>query len=97
MDDSRLRFEDEELLKDVIMLAGQVLSESGAEGTRIEGTMDRIAYHYGYTNCNSFATNTVINFSLHTQSYPRVFRIKKRNTNLSKISKTADCKIKLDN
>ncbi len=31
------------LLKDVVMLAARILLESGAEGTRVEDTMTRIA------------------------------------------------------
>ncbi|TDM05206.1 threonine/serine ThrE exporter family protein [Macrococcus lamae] len=76
----------EEKLKDVIMTAGQVLLESGAEGQRIEETMNGLAHHYGYHSCESFVTNTVINFSLHHQTYPRISRVKSRHTNLRKIS-----------
>lgn len=76
----------EVLIKDVVMLAARVLLESGAEGTRVEDTMTRIAKKLGYTESNSFVTNTVIQFTLHTESYPRIFRIKSRDTNLIKIS-----------
>lgn len=76
----------ETLVKDVIMLAGRVLLESGAEGTRVEDTMTRIAKSLGYENSNSFVTNTVIEFTLHNKTYPRLFRIKSRDTNLIKIS-----------
>ena len=34
---------DETLIKDVVMMAGRILLESGAEGTRVEDTMTRIA------------------------------------------------------
>ena len=33
----------ERLIKDVVMLAARILLESGAEGTRVEDTMNRIA------------------------------------------------------
>src|SRR5699024_7708799 len=69
------------------MLAARILLEAGAEGTRTEETMNYIASHYGFVKNNSFVTNTVINFILHDQSYPRIYRIKERNTNLIKISK----------
>ena len=61
--------------------------ESG-EGTRVEDTMTRIARKLGYPESNSFVTNTVIQFTLHNESYPRIFRINSRDTNLIKISQT---------
>lgn len=79
---------DEKLIKDVVMMAGRILLESGAEGTRVEDTMTRIARKLGYPESNSFVTNTVIQFTLHNESYPRIFRINSRDTNLIKISQT---------
>ncbi|MCG3401923.1 threonine/serine exporter family protein [Staphylococcus massiliensis] len=79
---------DEEMIKDVILLAGRILLESGAEGTRVEDTMSRIASTLGYASSNSFVTNIVITFHLHKKTYPRVYRIKQRDTNLLKISQT---------
>lgn len=79
---------DERMAKDVILLAGRILLESGAEGSRVEDTMTRIATTLGYPESNSFVTNTVINFMLHNESYPRIFRIKTRDTNLHRISRT---------
>ena len=76
----------ESLIKDVVMLAARILLESGAEGTRVEDTMSRIAMKLGYSESNSFVTNTVIQFTLHNESYPRLYRIKSRDTNLIKIS-----------
>lgn len=70
------------------MMAGRILLESGAEGTRVEDTMTRIARKLGYPESNSFVTNTVIQFTLHNESYPRIFRINSRDTNLIKISQT---------
>ncbi|GGB08856.1 threonine/serine exporter [Macrococcus hajekii] len=87
----------EEELKDVIVLAGQILLESGADGFRIENTMNIIAHHFGYMNCNSFVTNTVINFSLHDLTYPRVQRVKKRDTNLIKISQVNETSRQITN
>lgn len=79
--------EHEERVKDVVMLAAKILLEAGAEGTRTEDTMDYISEHYGFVNNNSFVTNTVINFILHDQSYPRIYRVKNRTFNLTKVSK----------
>ena len=50
--------------------------------------MTRIAFTLGYTESNSFVTNTVINFMLHNESYPRIYRIRTRDTNLHRISRT---------
>ena len=57
----------ESLIKDVVMCA-RILLESGAEGTRVEDTMSRIAMKLGYSESNSFVTNTVIQFTLHNES-----------------------------
>ena len=70
------------------MLAGRILLESGAEGSRVEDTMTRIAITLGHKESNSFVTNTVINFMLHDESYPRMYRIRTRDTNLHRISRT---------
>lgn len=79
---------DEKMAKDVIMLTGRILLESGAEGSRVEDTMTRIAITLGHKESNSFVTNTVINFMLHDESYPRMYRIRTRDTNLHRISRT---------
>ena len=55
----------EALIKDVVMITARILLESGAEGTRVEDTMARIATKLGYPESNSFVTNTVIEFVLH--------------------------------
>ncbi|MDU0420098.1 threonine/serine exporter family protein [Staphylococcus simulans] len=85
----------ERLAKDTIMLAGRILLESGAEGTRVEGTMTRIAETHGFYESNSFVTNTVINFLLDNQTTPRMYRIESRDTNLIKISQTNSVSRKL--
>lgn len=78
----------EKLLKDVIILVSRTLLESGAEGSRVEDTMSRIATALGFPESNSYVTNTVINFMLHDDSTPRIFRINGRDTNLRRISLT---------
>ena len=79
---------EERLIKDVVVLAGRILLESGAEGSRVEDTMTRIANNLGYSESQSFVTNTMINFMLHNDTNPRIFRINKRETNLLRISRT---------
>ena len=78
---------DEKLIKDVVMMA-DAYYWSPVQGTRVEDTMTRIARKLGYPESNSFVTNTVIQFTLHNESYPRIFRINSRDTNLIKISQT---------
>ncbi|HBC4299041.1 TPA: threonine/serine exporter ThrE family protein [Staphylococcus aureus] len=87
MDINSEEYKQEVLIKDVVMLAARILLESGAEGTRVEDTMTRIAKKLGYSESNSFVTNTVIQFTLHSESFPRIFRITSRDTNLIKISR----------
>ena len=78
---------DEKLIKDVVMMAGRILLESGAEGTRVEDTMTRIARKLGYPEV--IALLPILLFNLHyNESYPRIFRINSRDTNLIKISQT---------
>ena len=60
MDINSEEYKQEVLIKDVVMLAARILLESGAEGTRVEDTMTRIAKKLGYSESNSFVTNTVI-------------------------------------
>ena len=87
----------EALIKDVVMIAARILLESGAEGTRVEDTMARIATKLGYPESNSFVTNTVIEFVLHNEAYPRLYRIKTRDTNLIKISQANEISRQITN
>lgn len=77
---------DEKKVKDIAMLAGKILLESGAETYRVEDTMTRIASHYGLHNTHSFVTPTAIIFSLNEKSSTRLYRISSRTTDLEKIS-----------
>ncbi|WP_097041980.1 threonine/serine exporter family protein [Salinicoccus kekensis] len=80
--------ENEEKIKDVVMLAARILLEAGAEGTRVEDTMTYISSACGYKSSNSFVTNTVITYLLHNGTHPRIYRIQTRDTNLIRISET---------
>jgi len=73
---------------DVIMLAGKILLENGAETYRVEDTMTRIASHYGLNNTHSFVVPTAIIFSLSDKSETRLMRIDTRITDLEKIAET---------
>lgn len=79
---------DENKVISVIMLAGKILLESGAETYRVEDTMTRIAEYYGLDRTHSFVTPTAIIFSLSNKSATQLTRITDRTTDLVKISET---------
>lgn len=79
---------EENKIIDVLLLAGKILLESGAETYRVEDTMTRIAAHYGLMNSHSFVTPTAIIFSLNDKTSTRLIRIENRTTDLEKISET---------
>lgn len=53
---------DENKVIDVVLIAGRILLESGAETYRVEDTMNRIAHSYGLHNTYSFVSSTAIIF-----------------------------------
>lgn len=55
---------DENKVIDVVLIAGRILLESGAETYRVEDTMTRIAANYGLDDTYSFVTSTAIIFPL---------------------------------
>lgn len=77
---------DENKVIDVVMTAGKILLESGAETYRVEDTMSRIAYSFGLDNTNSFVSNTAIIFSLNDRTNTRLIRVRDRTTDLEKIA-----------
>ena len=77
---------DENKIIDVVMTAGRILLESGAETYRVEDTMARIATSYGLENTHSFVTSTAIIFSLNDRTKLDWIRIDERSTDLEKIS-----------
>lgn len=77
---------DENKVIDVVLTAGKILLESGAETYRVEDTMSRIAYSFGLDNTNSFVSNTAIIFSLNDRTNTRLIRVRDRTTDLEKIA-----------
>lgn len=69
----------------VILLAGKILLSSGAEVSRVEDTMRRMAISMGYYNSQGYVINVFINFSLSSDHDTRIIRIDKNITNLLKI------------
>ncbi|ARJ51139.1 threonine/serine exporter family protein [Staphylococcus lutrae] len=66
----------------LVILAGRILLECGAEATRVEDTMARIAKSYGYEASQGYALNIFINFSLSPSHDTRMVKIQKNDTNL---------------
>lgn len=75
----------DKLTVSVILLAGKILLASGAEVSRVEDTMRRIAICMGYYNSQGYVINVFINFSLSEEHDTRILRINKNITNLLKI------------
>ncbi|HAL10624.1 MAG TPA: threonine/serine exporter [Staphylococcus sp.] len=74
-----------ELVQEIVMNAGLVLLEAGSEAFRVEDTMFRMAKHLGYPNNQCYVSSTIINFALDIDDNIRVYRVKKRDTNLGDI------------
>ncbi|PTF52405.1 hypothetical protein BUY12_02235 [Staphylococcus chromogenes] len=77
---------DENKVLDVVLLAGKVLLESGAETYRVEDTMGRIAASFGLDDTYAFVTSTAIMFSLNDRTNTRLVRVPERTTDLEKIA-----------
>lgn len=88
---------DEKILTRIILLAGRILLECGAETIRIEDTMNRMARSLGYKYSNGYVVNIFITFSLSQDSEVQIIRINKNNTNLVKIAKVNTISRKLVN
>lgn len=70
----------------VCLLAGKLMLKSGAETSRVEDTMSRIAAAYGLKDVQSYATPTGINFSVGVAAETNFLRITNRSTDLHKIA-----------
>lgn len=77
--------ERDKITMNVILLAGKILLSSGAEVSRVEDTMRRMAISMGYYNSQGYVINVFINFSLSSDHDTRIIRIDKNITNLLKI------------
>ncbi|MDK9865922.1 threonine/serine exporter family protein [Staphylococcus sp. IPLA37010] len=88
---------DEDKVIDVVLIAGRILLESGAETYRVEDTMTRIAANYGLDDTYSFVTSTAIIFSLNDRTNTRLVRIREKTTDLEKIALTNSLSRKISN
>ncbi|RIL87350.1 threonine/serine exporter, partial [Staphylococcus equorum] len=77
---------DENKVLDVVLLAGKVLLESGAETYRVEDTMGRIAASFGLDDTYAFVTSAVIMRSLNDRTNTSLVRVRERTTDLEKIA-----------
>lgn len=73
------------LVIDVLMLAGAILSQSGAEIHRVEDTMIRIAHSHGIENANVLAIPAAIFFSIDHTNISRMKRIVHQSYDMQKV------------
>lgn len=77
---------NDDLALDCLLLAGQIMMESGAETYRVEDTMLRMAQSQNL-EAQSYVTPTGIMLSLGKQQKTKIISISKRITDLQKIAK----------
>lgn len=70
---------------DVLMLAGVILAQSGAEIHRVEDTMIRIAHSQGIQQANALAIPAAIFFSIDHTNISRMKRIVNANYDMQKV------------
>lgn len=84
-----------ELVLDCLLLAGQIMMESGAETYRVEDTMLRMARSQYINDAQTYATPTGIILSLGKSQVTKITSINQRNTDLHKIAKVNSISRKL--
>ncbi|MGV3088180.1 threonine/serine exporter family protein [Streptococcus suis] len=76
---------EQDLVIDVLMLAGSILLQSGAEIHRVEDTMIRIAHSQGIMDANVLAIPAAIFFSIDHTNISRMKRIVSSSYNMQKV------------
>lgn len=76
---------DFHLVVDVLMLAGAILLQSGAEIHRVEDTMIRIAHSQGIDDANVLAIPAAIFFSIDHTNISRMKRIVSSSNDMQKV------------
>lgn len=84
------------LVARVCTLAGKIMLKSGAETSRVEDTMNRIAAAFGVSNAQSFVTPTGINFSTGFADPSNTIRVSDRSTDLQKIDEVNSISRRID-
>jgi uncharacterized membrane protein YjjP (DUF1212 family) len=77
--------EEQALLMDACLLAGQLMLRSGAETHRVEDTMTRMAAAYTTSPSQSFVTPTAIIFTIDDVDSTQMVRISDRTNDLLKV------------
>lgn len=71
---------------ELCLLAGKIMLQSGAETSRVEDTMSRIAASLGIPRSHSYVTPTGIIFSTDGAEPAKLIRITDRTTNLHRVA-----------
>jgi len=71
---------------EICLLAGKIMLQSGAETSRVEDTMTRMATSLGLPRSHSYVTPTGIIFSTDGAEPAKLIRITERTTDLSKVA-----------
>lgn len=80
-----MKQKEQDLVIDVLMLAGSILLQSGAEIHRVEDTMIRIAHSHGIMDANVLAIPAAIFFSIDHTNISRMKRIVSSSYNMQKV------------
>lgn len=86
---------DKDMAIDCCLLAGRLMMEGGAETSRVEDTMLRMAHTQNMSTTHSFVTPTGIIFSPGSPYHTKLIRIKDRTTDLEKVALVNDVSRKL--
>jgi len=82
---------------ELCLLAGEILLKSGAETTRIEDTMMRMAASFGLSDSQSFVQPTGIFFSSNREDRVKLVRVVARSTDLEKVAMVNQISRKISN
>ncbi|OPA74365.1 hypothetical protein BVG16_24545 [Paenibacillus selenitireducens] len=82
---------------EICLLAGKIMLQSGAETSRVEDTMTRIAAALGIPRSHSYVTPTGIIFSTDGAEPAKLIRITERTTDLHKVAEVNSVSRNLSN
>lgn len=85
-----MKISDKAFLLETCVLSGRILLENGAEMSRIEDTMNRIANSCQGEKGISFVTQVIVMMSLESTKEVQMAEVKKRTIDLEKIAKVND-------
>lgn len=82
----------DELAMEVVLTAGKLMIESGADMARVDDTMYRLAKNAGIKEPRIFETTTGIMMSAPKSKLTRIEPINERSINLEMVSRVNDCR-----